>query len=183
MANRRKSTVCLATLILAGCASNPRVEPLGPDTYLVIHEAATGFTGADAQRIAALDHAARYCATQQKALQVINTTVSSPPYIFGHYPRAEVQFMCLKSDDPRLKRTLVAVSIASTPAGADVSVDGAFVGSTPLPDYAMSAGEHTIEISKSGFLKWSRKILVQSGVPTGVSASLDSLPHPNRSTR
>ena len=71
---------------------------------------------------------------------------------------------------------LVAVTIESEPSSADVYLDSAFVGSTPLANYGLSAGSHLIEVSKSGFAKWSRKILVKAGVPTHVSATLERAP-------
>jgi hypothetical protein len=54
------------------------------------------------------------------------------------------------------------VAIASTPAGADIEVDGAFVGSTPST-ITVTSGEHTITVKKSGFTSWERKIQVTGG--------------------
>jgi hypothetical protein len=54
------------------------------------------------------------------------------------------------------------VAIASTPAGADIEVDGAFVGSTPST-ITVTSGEHTITVKKLGFTSWERKIQVTSG--------------------
>lgn len=191
--------VLLAGLSLAGCASNSGVRPVGPDTFMVSRQAATGFTGLGTLKADALDEAKRYCAGQKKELQVVSTNESKPPYLLGNFPRAEVQFMCLSSTDPELARPklqpqpdvaiqvgaapqasapihragLVPVSIESEPAGADVYLDGAFVGSTPLPSYGIAAGEHVLEVSKTGFAKWNRKLLVQMGVPTRVRATLE----------
>lgn len=59
----------------------------------------------------------------------------------------------------------------SNPAGADVSVDGNFVGNTPsqmdLPD-----GEHTITVSKDGYKTWERKLLVTDS-PANLDAELE----------
>ena len=186
-------------LSLAGCASNSGVRPIGPDTFMVSRQAATGFSGLGTLKADALDEAKRYCAGQKKELQVVSTNESKPPYLLGNFPRAEVQFMCLNSTDPELARPklqpqpdvaiqvgteppasapinkvgLVPVSIESEPAGADVFLDGAFVGSTPLPNYGIAAGEHVLEISRTGFAKWNRKLLVTMGVPTRVRATLE----------
>jgi len=54
------------------------------------------------------------------------------------------------------------VAVTSTPAGADIELDGAFVGSTPST-IAVTAGEHTITLKKSGFTPWERKIKVTGG--------------------
>jgi hypothetical protein len=54
------------------------------------------------------------------------------------------------------------LSVSSTPAGADILVDGAFVGSTPST-IGVSAGEHVITVSKKGYKSWERKVTVTSG--------------------
>jgi PEGA domain len=54
------------------------------------------------------------------------------------------------------------VAIASTPAGADIELDGAFVGSTPST-ITVTAGDHTITVKKTGFAPWERKIQVTGG--------------------
>ena len=50
-----------------------------------------------------LREANQHCASQQKLLKVLKTTEAQPPYIFGNFPKAEVEFMCLPADDPRLE--------------------------------------------------------------------------------
>lgn len=63
------------------------------------------------------------------------------------------------------------ISIASSPTGADVSVDGNFVGNTPsrldLPD-----GAHTITVSKDGYKTWERKLMVTDD-PANLDAELE----------
>lgn len=54
------------------------------------------------------------------------------------------------------------VQIASTPAGADIEVDGAFVGSTPS-SVNLSPGEHTIVVKKNGYDTWQRKLKILGG--------------------
>jgi hypothetical protein len=54
------------------------------------------------------------------------------------------------------------VAIASTPGGADIEVDGAFVGNTPST-IAVTAGNHTITLKKEGFSTWERPIKVSGG--------------------
>lgn len=196
----KRAAIPLAlALSLTGCASNSGVRPVGPDTFMVSRQAASGFSGLGTLKADALDEAKRYCAGQKKELQVVSTNESKPPYLLGNFPRAEVQFMCLSSTDPELARPklqpqpdvairvgtepptsapirkaeLVPVSIESEPAGADVFLDGAFVGSTPLPSYGIAAGEHVLEISRTGFAKWNRNLLVKVGVPTHVKATLE----------
>jgi hypothetical protein len=188
-------------LLLVACASTPGVVPIGPDTYMVSRQAATGFTGMSGLMAAAMREAEAFCRTKSMLMQVVSTSQSSPPYIFGNFPRAEVQFMCLASNDPELARPklhpvpdvaiapapptatstplnppldMVRVAIESEPAGADVYVNGSFVGNTPLPDFRLPAGQHLLELSKTGFANWSRRITVVAGTPTNVRATLEA---------
>jgi hypothetical protein len=64
------------------------------------------------------------------------------------------------------------VSVTSSPAGADIELDGAFVGNTPST-IAVTAGDHTIALKKSGFGTWERTIKVSGGA-VQVSAELQA---------
>lgn len=64
------------------------------------------------------------------------------------------------------------VSVGSTPAGADIELDGAFVGSTPS-SIPVTPGDHTITVKKLGFTTWERKIKVAGG-KIQISAELES---------
>ena len=64
------------------------------------------------------------------------------------------------------------VAIASTPAGDDIQVDGAFVGSTPST-ITVTTGDHTITVKKTGFAPWERTIKVSSG-KVQISAELQA---------
>jgi hypothetical protein len=64
------------------------------------------------------------------------------------------------------------LSIASTPAGADIEVDGAFVGNTPST-VDLSAGDHVVKVSKSGYKAWERK-LKASGGSVNINAELEA---------
>jgi hypothetical protein len=58
--------------------------------------------------------------------------------------------------------TRAAVEFSSTPSGADVEIDGNFVGSTPST-IGVAAGTHQIVVKKTGFKPWERKISVSTG--------------------
>jgi hypothetical protein len=63
------------------------------------------------------------------------------------------------------------LDITSNPSGAEISVDGNFVGDTPS-ELAVAAGVHTITISKHGYKPWERKLTV-SGGKVSVAAELE----------
>ena len=92
-----KRLFCASILVLAGCASNSGVVPMGPDTYMVSRQAPTGFSGAGSLKAEALQEANQHCVSQRKELLVVNTNEAQPPFILGNYPRAEVQFKCVEA--------------------------------------------------------------------------------------
>ncbi len=49
--------------------------------------------------------------------------------------------------------------LESNPPGADVEVDGSFVGNTPS-DVQVTEGNHTVSVKKTGFKDWERKLKV-----------------------
>jgi hypothetical protein len=91
-----KLIVLLAAFTLASCAANSGVVPMGNDTYMVSRQAATGFSGSGTLKADALTEANQYCSAQRKTLNVTNTTEAQPPYVLGNFPKAEVQFTCVK---------------------------------------------------------------------------------------
>ncbi len=64
-----------------------------------------------------------------------------------------------------------SLDILSTPPMASVKVDGLLMGETPLMTKIL-VGNHTIEVSKSGYNTWRRDITVTEGQTTSLSASL-----------
>lgn len=54
------------------------------------------------------------------------------------------------------------MDFTSTPAGADIEIDGKFVGSTPS-SVTVVPGDHDVAVKKSGFVAWDRKVTVSSG--------------------
>lgn len=65
----------------------------------------------------------------------------------------------------------VKCSFTSTPPGAEVTVDGKFAGSTPSV-LNLSVGNHTVEVSLSGFLQWKRDLTVAAGSELTINAVL-----------
>ncbi len=54
------------------------------------------------------------------------------------------------------------INVASTPDGADIEIDGSFVGNTPSI-VELAAGEHVVVVKKSGYKSWERKLKVTGG--------------------
>ena len=62
------------------------------------------------------------------------------------------------------------IAVTSTPSGAEITVDGNFVGSTPS-SVPVSMGNHTISVRKAGYANWERNIRVSGGT-VNVAAEL-----------
>ena len=87
----------VALLVFTGCAAKKGsgVVSEGPDTFLVSRQAATFFSDLDNLKAEALQEASEYCLSQNKKIQVVNTS-ETPPRVFGNFPRVVIQFKCLE---------------------------------------------------------------------------------------
>jgi PEGA domain len=66
------------------------------------------------------------------------------------------------------------LQLESNPPGADIEVDGSFVGNTPS-DVQVTEGEHAVTVKKAGFKDWERKLKVSGGSSVHLSAELEKL--------
>jgi hypothetical protein len=64
-----------------------------------------------------------------------------------------------------------SLSVDSTPAGADIEIDGKFVGSTPST-LTVALGSHSVAVKKKGFADWSKTLNVSGGT-VHLNADLD----------
>lgn len=68
--------------------------------------------------------------------------------------------------------TSAKIQLESDPAGADIELDGSFVGNTPS-DVQVPEGDHTITVKKTGFKDWERKMKVSAGSSVRLNAALE----------
>ena len=64
------------------------------------------------------------------------------------------------------------IALVSTPVGADVMVDDAFVGNSPAK-LKLKAGKHTIKVTMTGYKDWSREMTVMAGSEVNLTATLE----------
>jgi PEGA domain len=69
------------------------------------------------------------------------------------------------------------LQMGSDPPGADIDVDGSFVGNTPS-DVQVKEGEHTVAVKKAGFKDWERKVKVTGGSSVHLNAELEKAANP-----
>jgi hypothetical protein len=121
----------------------------------------------------------------------INGDVNLEPLKFGLKPATEPAQPAAAAAPAPAKRVAVApapapapapvpeelstVVLKSTPDGADVTVDGKFMGSTPST-VRLTPGDHMIAIEKSGYKAWQRTMSVNPGGIITVDATLEKSP-------
>jgi hypothetical protein len=76
------------------------------------------------------------------------------------------------SDKPEALPIASKIAVSSTPAGADIIVDGNFVGNTPS-EIDVTPGDHTLTVSKTGFKTWERKFKATGG-SVNITAELEA---------
>jgi hypothetical protein len=64
------------------------------------------------------------------------------------------------------------ISVSSMPAGADIEINGNFVGNTPSV-VEVEAGKREVRVTKTGFAPWSRTLTVTGGTIT-LNAELEA---------
>jgi hypothetical protein len=87
-------------------------------------------------------------------------------FINGDTRLAQAKFQSIATPSPTVTAAVTSASalldIVSTPSGADIEIDGKFVGSTPS-SVDVALGDHDVAVKKSGFAVWDRKVSVSSG--------------------
>lgn len=96
--------------------------------------------------------------TQKVAAKPEAAHVEAPP---------DAQPTSLKEQPPTGK-----IMVISAPDGADVTVDGNFVGNAPAT-LSLAPGKHTISIAAAGFKPWSKELTVVSGSEVKLNAALE----------
>jgi hypothetical protein len=76
-------------------------------------------------------------------------------------------------DDLSAQGNTSALSITSEPAGADVSLNGTPVGTTPL-EAKVRAGSYVLRITKDGYQPYSRSVTASAARPALLSATLQA---------
>jgi PEGA domain len=89
----------------------------------------------------------------------------------GRFGAAAPSAATLINPAPPTQTTLI---VESAPPGADIEIDGNFVGDTPST-VSLAPGSHDISLKKKGFGPWTRKMNI-SGGSIHLSAELEPVP-------
>ena len=106
-------------------------------------------------------------------------------YINGDIPLDPKKFQPL--DAPKTESTISStptgasaetmvstIELKSNPDGAEISIDGKYVGNTPTTLH-LSVGDHLIKFEKPGFKPWERTLTITPGETTTIPATLEKL--------
>ncbi|WP_317296070.1 PEGA domain-containing protein [Methanoculleus nereidis] len=69
-----------------------------------------------------------------------------------------------------------SISVTSSPSGAEVYIDNAYKGITPLTVDGVAAGTHAVRVALAGYGDWSTSVQVGAGSTASASASLSPVP-------
>jgi PEGA domain len=104
--------------------------------------------------------------------EAVSATWAGDTRVGPMQPRAVTAVL---SGDGEKVRGVGSVAIASDPAGAEVYVDGHFVGQTPATLH-LASGAHRIELRASGKRDWSRELEVIKDSEVTVRPVMERLP-------
>lgn len=79
---------------------------------------------------------------------------------------------------PGQSTSIGSIAVSSSPSGAEIYVDNAFKGITPLTVDGISAGTHTVMVALDGYNDWSTSVQVGTGSTASASASLSPVTTP-----
>ncbi|HEY6338581.1 MAG TPA: PEGA domain-containing protein [Candidatus Sulfotelmatobacter sp.] len=105
-------------------------------------------------------------AEKGKAMRAAAVAAADPPK-----PASPVVPAAAAADPAPAAPIVGKLAIASVPDGADIEVDGSFVGNAPS-EVQVSEGEHTVSVKKTGFKDWERKLKVSGGSNVHLTAEL-----------
>ncbi len=88
-----------------------------------------------------------------------------------------------KNIPPVIPDTTGQAYISSSPAGADVYLDNAYKGITPLPLSDVPAGSHAVLLQMSGYTDWKGTTQVTAGQSVTLSGTLNEVPTTTTTTK
>jgi hypothetical protein len=100
---KRYLTIVLCAAIV-GCASTSQITPIGRDTFMMSKQAASGFGGLGNMKSEVIGEAAKFCSQRSQELQLVGSKESQGPYVYGNFPRVEINFLCVTRTDSDHRR-------------------------------------------------------------------------------
>jgi hypothetical protein len=108
------------------------------------------------------DWAAHSSAMRAAATTTIANKIPDPPPVTAPAP----------APPPAVAEEKGKILVSSTPDGAEVYVDDAFVGNAPAT-LILSSGKHIVRIAQEGYKDWAKEVSVFAGSEVGLKAALE----------
>ncbi|MGO9866039.1 MAG: PEGA domain-containing protein [Terriglobales bacterium] len=117
--------------------------------------------------------------TSPQAVKVFTLYLSNHPeeenkvvgdVIFRAMTQAGLLTLAPQKSEPAMP--LASIVVKSTPPGADINVDGKWMGSTPST-IQLAPGDHEISVEKEGLKPWQRTMTVTAGGSSTINATLE----------
>jgi hypothetical protein len=96
-------------------------------------------------------------------------------FVNGDFPIDMAKFRPVAVPTQPAVAAEATVIINSNPEGADITVDGKYVGNTPST-LRLSSGDHTVKIEKSGFTAWEKSVSITGGSNLNLAPTLEKNP-------
>lgn len=93
----------ILTAVLGGCSNSSGVLKVGPDTFTISTSASPGKGGVPAAKRLAYQEAIAECTSCGLEVFMLSEKAGSPSWTEG-MARMDLNFRCLKADDPEFKR-------------------------------------------------------------------------------
>ena len=105
----------------------------------------------------------------------VNADVPLEPKKFQPQDAAKTESAISSTPAAASAETMVStIELKSNPDGAEISIDGKYVGNTPTTLH-LSVGDHAIKFEKPGFKPWERTLTITPGETTTIPATLEQL--------
>jgi PEGA domain len=126
--------------------------------YTVVEaaQAAAPTTSADAGQKNAIQTRANQNSSSQAPVQASSGAIPAPAHVAASQQKVKCSF-------------------SSTPPGAEITLDGRFVGSTPST-LGVGLGTHVVVLFMPGFAQWKRELTVSDDSELTVNATLQKTP-------
>lgn len=95
------------------------------------------------------------------------------------FTNIEIKENELKDFNFRLKPMYGSISINTQPSGADVFLNGKYIGRSPRRIEDLLAVNHWVRINQSGYQKWEKEIQLEADQTTSVEVKLEKLAPPD----
>lgn len=107
--NAKLQLTFISIVALTGCANSSGVVKIGPDTFTISTSASPGKGGVPAAKRIAYEEAGAECSRRGLEVLTLSERSSSPTWTEG-MAKTELNFRCLRADDPEFKRQRLEAS-------------------------------------------------------------------------